>query len=112
LSDRGDIKPTGRELSVPGVDGFTIGADDRIYAACWGKGHIAIADIESMKIVGYIDVPARIPASCAFVGDDMSKLAVVTATYGIPEAEWESDGMVFLHSSDTRGRPPYLFGGK
>ena len=107
--ESGDIAPTGREVYVAGVDGFTIDERDRLFAACWGKGHIAVVDTEKMEIVSYIEVPARIPASCNFAGVLLDRLAVVSATWGIPEEQWVSDGMTFMTATDTKGRPPYLF---
>ena len=105
----GDMAFTGREVYVLGVDGFTIDEKDRLFVACWGQGHIAVVDTGSMEITSYIAVPARIPASCAFVGRDMNRLVVVSATYGIPDDEWENDGMTFIQPLATKGRLPYLF---
>lgn len=102
-----DISFTGREVYVLGVDGFTIDKDDRLFVACWDQGHVAVVDTKTMKITGYIKAPAKIPASCTFAGEDMNKLVVVTATYGIPEYDWKNDGMVFIHDTDTKGRLPY-----
>ena len=105
----GDIEYTGRELHVPGVDGFTIDEDDRLFVGCWGKGRVTVVDTNKMEILYHIDVPARIPTSCAFAGDEMDKLIVVSATYGIPESEWGNDGMTFIHEPGAKGRLPYLF---
>lgn len=104
----GSIEYTGRHIEVPGVDGFTIDKKDKIYAACWGKGHIAVIDTDGMEIESYITVPTPIPASCAFCGEDMDNLAVVTANKGI-----ESDplaGSTFIKKMETSGRAPYRFG--
>ena len=64
--EKGTITYTGREVYVMGVDGFTIDQNDFLYVACWGQGHIAVVDTSEMKIIEYIDIPAKIPAKwCA-----------------------------------------------
>ncbi len=106
----GEICFTGRGVKVPGVDGFTIDRNDNLYAACWGKGHIAVVDASDMQIKKYIDVPARIPASCGFVGENMEQLAIVTATLGVDIAVDTNAGFTFVCEAEARGRKPYLFG--
>ena len=101
---------TGRELFVDGVDGFTIDQRDFLYIGCWGKGHIAIVDTNTMQITGHIPVPARIPASCCFAGENMDRLAVVTANWKSDLLEDPNAGFTFIHDTDTQGRPPFLFG--
>ena len=105
----GDIRYTGREVYVLGVDGFTIDQNDNLFVACWGQGHIAVVDTAKMEITSYIKVPAAIPTSCAFVGQNMENLAITTATYGISEMEQDKDGMTFICAPGAKGRLPYLF---
>ncbi|MBR2038561.1 MAG: SMP-30/gluconolactonase/LRE family protein [Lachnospiraceae bacterium] len=107
--ESGDIDFTGRQVRVDGVDGFTIDREERILAACWGKGHIAVIDTKSMEIISHIETPAEIPASCGFVGKDMNSLAVVTASY---HADIEKDpyaGFTLIYKAGMFGRKPYLF---
>lgn len=108
--ESGELSFTGRQISVPGVDGFTIDQNDLLYAACWGKGHIAVVDTADMRIREYIDVPAKIPASCCFAGRDMDKLVVVTATLGADPQKDKNAGYTFICDAKTKGRKPYLFG--
>ena len=108
--EKGEIVYTGREVKVDGVDGFTIDQNDFLYVACWGKGYIAVVDTANMQIKRYIYVPAKIPASCCFAGDEMDKLVIATASYG---ADLEADtkaGNTFICDTKTKGRKPYLFG--
>lgn len=105
----GDILPTGREISVIGVDGFTINKKDEIIAACRGQGHIAVADAKTMKIKKYVDVPTKISASCAFVGNDMEYLAIVTASCNGDLELDKNAGFTFLHKVKAGGRKPFLF---
>ena len=106
----GDIEFTGRSVEVDGVDGFTVDSRNNILAACWGWGHIAIIDTNEFKIKSYIDVPAKIPASCGFAGGDMEFFAVVTASWSLDIAEDKNAGFTFIHNTNTKGRKPYLFG--
>ncbi len=106
----GTICFTGRQVEVPGVDGFTADKNDNILAACWGRGHIAVIDTKLMEITGHISIPAKIPASCGFAGNDMEFLAVVTATYGVDFKSDANAGYTFLQSYAVGGRKPYLFG--
>jgi len=106
----GNISSTGRQIRVDGVDGFTMDCEDRILAACWGRGHIAVINTKTMEIEDYVDTPSRIPASCGFVGKEMEYLAVVTASRG---ADLEKDinaGFTYLYQHIARGRKPYVFG--
>lgn len=105
----GEISFTGREIRVPGVDGFTIDRSDNLYVACWGKGHIAVVDTKKMQIKDYINVPAKAPASCAFAGKNMDVLIVVTASYNANLTEDENAGYIFKEESQKYGRKPYLF---
>lgn len=108
--EKGEISFTGRQVKVPGVDGFTIDQKDFLYVACWGQGHIAVVDTADMQIKSYIDVPARIPASCCFAGKDMDHLVVVTATLRADLEKDKNAGYTFICEPKTTGRKPYLFG--
>ena len=109
-SKTGDISFTGRQISVPGVDGFTIDTNNNLYVACWGKGYIAVVDIVSMSILSYIEIPAGIPASCGFAGEKLDVLAVTTASYKTDIKTDENAGYTILVDVDAKGRSPYLFG--
>ena len=108
----GELEATRREVIVKGVDGFTVGEDDRLYVACWGQGHVAVVDTRTMRVTEQLAVPAKKPASCAFCGKDLQTLAVVTASYNCNLQEDPNAGCVFLHPTSTRGRAPYLFASK
>lgn len=108
--EKGEIRPTGRQVSIPGVDGFTIDQKDFLYIACWGKGHIAVVDTADMQVKEYITVPTNIPASCAFAGENMQELVVVTATLGADLERDAQAGYTFICDSVAKGREPYLFG--
>ena len=104
------LRFTGRQINVPGVDGFTIDQNDRLYVACWGRGHIAVVDTKSMTIERYIEIPAKIPTSCGFAGENMDKLVITTATLGADLEKDKNAGCTFITDLNTKGRKPYLFG--
>ncbi len=105
-----ELKYTERFVEVAGVDGYTIDKNNLLYVGCWGQGHIAVIDTSSMKITDYITTPAKIPTSCAFVGEDMKHLAVVTANYDCDLKRDKYAGYTFIHKHDIGGRTPFLFG--
>ena len=95
---------------MPGVDGFTVGMDDRLYVACWGKRHIVVVDSRTMTVVEEIPTPVRIPVSCNFMGEAMDRLVIVTASYREDLEKEPLAGMTFITEVPTTGRLPYLFG--
>lgn len=107
----GDIAFTGRQIEVRGVDGFTIGSDGCLYVGCWGQGHIAVVDTKDMKLVRTIKMPAQIPASCGFFGENMNRLAITTASMGADLSEDPNAGFLVVEETDVCGRAPYVFGG-
>ncbi len=106
----GEISFTGRQVSVPGVDGFTVDNNDRLYVGCWGRGHIAVVDTLSMSVLEHIPVPAKIPTSCGFAGNDLDILAITTASFNSDLSHVKNAGYLILTKTQTKGRTPYLFG--
>ena len=106
----GDIEFTGRQVCIPGVDGFTIGLDNRLYIGCWGKGYIAVVDTETMQLEKEIKIPAKIPTSCCFMGKNPDILAITTASRTADIESDENAGFTMLTKVGTKGRLPYLFG--
>lgn len=106
----GNIEYSGRCVEVPNADGMTIDNQDILYAACWGKGHIAVIDSHTMEVTDHIPVPAKAPSSCGFAGEDMNYLAVTSATFNVDIETDENAGFTFMKKMDICGRKPYLFG--
>ena len=106
----GSCEYTGRKIKVDGIDGFTIDIQDNIYAACWGRGHIAVVDTKDMIIKKYIKVPAKVTTSCAFAGENMNNLVVTTATLDTDIIGDSLAGYTFICENDIVGRKPFLFG--
>ena len=105
----GEISYTKRQVLVPGVDGFCISEDGFIFAACWGRGHIAKIDTRTMETVGHIKVPVPIPTSCAFFGENMEHLAVTTSNYNDEARTNPKSGYTFSIDVGCRGKKPYIF---
>ena len=108
--ESGDIVYTGREVSVPGVDGFTIGSDGCLYVGCWGRGHVAVVDTKELSVVSHIEIPAVIPTSCGFMGEKMDMLAITTADYGSDLEKDPNAGFTMIKRMNTPGRVPFRFG--
>lgn len=105
----GSLSWTGRSIGVRGVDGFCIGMDGCLYAACWGQGHVAVVDTVTLTVTDQIPIPTPIPSSCCFCGKNADQLAVTTAsTRRLPTDSLA--GATLLYSTNTRGRLPFLFG--
>ncbi len=104
----GKISYTGRQVRVSGVDGLCVAENGDIYAACWGRGCIAVIDTARFTVKRTIAVPADIPASCAFVGKNAEYLAITTATFDT-NGQNKNDGLVFLCDVGVKGKLPYKF---
>lgn len=107
--ETGELEYTGRSVYVPGVDGFTVDQSDRLLAACWGHSQIAIINTKTMEVEDTAPTPAQNPASCAFSGEDMRTLILVTASY---HSDLKADplaGQTFAARRKVGGRLPYLF---
>lgn len=105
----GTITFTGRQVRVDGVDGFTIGEDNRLYIGCWGQAHIVVVDTKTMDIVDYIPTPCNIPTSCGFCGENMDILAITTSSYTADIEKDKNAGFIILLHTKTKGRKPFLF---
>jgi len=105
----GEIEYTGREIALKSVDGITIDMEGNLLAAAWGYGHLSVIDTKTLTIKNYIEVPAKIPASCGFAGKDMEKLIIVTADYNGISKEDKNAGYTFSHNHFSVGRKPYIF---
>ena len=106
----GDIKFTGREAHVPGVDGFTVGSDNCLYIGCWGRGHIAVVDTETMQVRKEIPIPVKIPSSCCFCDKNMDILAITTVADFSDIKTDPNAGYTLLLKTEAHGRIPYIFG--
>lgn len=104
----GSIAFTGREVELLGVDGFSVDSQGRIWAACWGQGHIACIDPQTMTVIRSLTTPCRIPTSCCFGGADLQELFITSAFYDDPQDA--ENGWVYRFPMPVPGKTGYLFG--
>lgn len=93
-----------------------VGPDGRFYIGTQSSKYFGSGDEYDGKLYSIdkegnvrrlLDVPTPAPASCCFAGDDMDKLIIVTASYGLnPEAD-KYAGCTFITHSKVKGRKPY-----
>lgn len=107
--EKGEIAFTNRLIELSGVDGFTIDKKNRMFAACWGKGYVAVVSLKNMRIEKYIELSCKIPSSCSFCGEKLDFLAVTTASFTADPND-KNAGFTAIFKTDTEGRKPYLFG--
>lgn len=102
--------PTGREIKISGVDGFTADIENRLYVTRWGGGEVAVFNTKKWEIEELIPLPVGAPSSCCFVGEDLNVLAVTSASFERDIKEDENAGYTVLIKRDIGGKAPYLFG--
>ncbi|MGF7151529.1 sugar lactone lactonase YvrE [Sphingomonas zeicaulis] len=92
-------------------DGMAIDAEGRLYCAMWDGAGIAILSPDG-KLLGWIDIPAKRPTSCAFGGADRRTLFVTTATTKTPPDFSRSPpaGAILAYACATPGLTVPLYG--
>lgn len=104
----GKISFTGREIKLPGIDGFCVAENGDIYAAIWSEGAITVIDALKLQIKNKIFIPANISASCNFVGKNFEHLAITSATFDCDKND-KNAGLIFLCDVGIKGKSPYYF---
>ena len=90
-----------------GLDGAVVDAEGRIWNARWGAGCIDVYSPEGDRL-RTISVPATRPTCPIFVGSQLDRILLTSATEGMSEAERTADpqgGMTFLLDLPVRGQP-------
>lgn len=85
-------------LGLP--DGLAVDSDGCVWLAVWGAGCV-LKVAPGGQVLGRIEVPARNPTSCAFVGPDLAVLAVTTAADDVDPAG--AGGDVHLRRTGAAG---------
>lgn len=84
-------------------DGLAVDEDGFIWSARWGGGQVACYDPEGRCVNG-ISVPALQPSSCCFGGENLDRLYITSARFGIAEDTLgEYDGALFCCDPGVRG---------
>lgn len=91
-------------------DGMAVDAAGRLWCAMWDGGGIAILSAEGAPL-GWLDVPARRPTSCAFGGPDLRTLFVTTASVGtdLDDPVRGEAGAILQYDVEVPGTPVNLF---
>lgn len=105
-----NITFTGRQIEIPGVDGFTADNRDTLCITRWGYGEAVLFDTTSWQITERIPLPCRAPSSCGFCGSDMNILAITTASFETDVSLDKNAGYTVLLKRNISGRFPYRFG--
>jgi sugar lactone lactonase YvrE len=90
---------------TPGVpDGMTVDAGGDLWIAFWGGGRLLRLD-SGAQVVQEVKVPVQQPSSAAFVGRDLDRLCITSATEDLHNPT-DQDGAVLLATDlGARGRP-------
>ena len=94
----------------PGVpDGLAVDEEGGIWSARWGGGMIARYNREG-RCTMEVKVPAIQPTSCCFAGENLEKLYITSARYGLDDVVvTEYDGAVFVCEPGVLGADVPLF---
>jgi sugar lactone lactonase YvrE len=94
-------------------DGVTVDAEGHIWNCKWSGGRVVRYD-PGGEVDRVILLPVPRPTRCAFVGEDLSLLAVTSARIGLDPTELAAaplSGQVLLVDPGVRGRPTPVFAG-
>ena len=100
---------TGRQIEIPGVDGFTIDRENCLLVTS-GLGKIFRINTADFTCVDEYEVNAKYTASCGFCGENTDILAVVTSRYKLCVEKNPGAGLTYVRKMEVPGRKPYLFG--
>ncbi|MFI5933826.1 SMP-30/gluconolactonase/LRE family protein [Actinoplanes sp. NPDC051494] len=94
-------------------DGLCADAEGHLWIAIWGAGQVRRYTPDA-RLAGVVEVPAPHTTSVAFVGDDLDRLLITTATAGL-DAEvltaYPSSGRLFLADVGVSGLPVTAWAG-
>jgi sugar lactone lactonase YvrE len=93
-------------------DGMTIDSDGNLWICFW-KGWAIRKISPDGELLLEIPMPVSNPTSCTFGGDDMSKLFISTASYGLTDSQLAQEpfaGSIFTLSTTSTGIRANLFG--
>lgn len=100
---------TGRQIDIPGIDGFTVDVENCLMVST-NLGKVLRINIADFTCIDEYDVPTSHIASCGFCGASMDFLAVVTSRYKLDIKQHPGAGLTYIQKMKVSGRLPYLFG--
>ncbi|MGX6607660.1 SMP-30/gluconolactonase/LRE family protein [Micromonosporaceae bacterium Da 78-11] len=88
-------------------DGCCFDAEGHLWIAVWGTGEVRRYTPDA-QLAGVVEVPAPHPTSVAFVGDDLDRLLITTATAELTAEQrtaYPDSGRLFLADVGVPGLP-------
>lgn len=83
-------------------DGLAVDRDGFVWLALWGGSRIQRFAPDG-SLAGYVEVPCTNVTSCAFVGDDLSRLVITTSQ--LDHEGDEAAGKTYIFDTKTAGLP-------
>lgn len=115
-SESGEIGFDRTAIEIPeemgSPDGMAIDSEGMLWIAHYGGFGVCRWNPETGKLMEKIEVPVPNVTSCAFVGENLDKLLVTTASENLSEEElrkYPESGNVFLAEMKVKGRPVYIY---
>nr|WP_068892147.1 SMP-30/gluconolactonase/LRE family protein [Pedobacter panaciterrae] len=96
------------EKGVP--DGIALDAEGKLWIALWGGYGVGRFDLDSGKMLSFIQVPAPHVSSCAFIGEGLDRMIITTAKKDMSESdlkEFPESGHVFIVDPGVTGVPVF-----
>jgi L-arabinonolactonase len=109
ISNRRAFVQLSEDYGIP--DGLTVDREGCVWCAIYGGARVTRFDPQGV-ILTEINLPVSQPTSCAFGGEDYSKLYVTSAREGLSEEALQSEpraGDLFVVKTDTQGLPEPKF---
>jgi sugar lactone lactonase YvrE len=108
-ADSGSVGPRREWLRVTDglPDGMCADAEGHLWVAIWGAGQVRRYTPEG-RLAGIVDLPAPHTTSVAFVGEELDRLLITTATAELSAdqlAAYPDSGRLFLARVAVGGRP-------
>ena len=94
-------------------DGLAVDAEGCIWSAQWA-GSCIVRFAPDGRELRRVEMPVKLPTSCAFGGSDLTELYVTSASVGLSQQEIEENffsGDLFCVQTGVRGLPTHRFGG-
>jgi sugar lactone lactonase YvrE len=100
LSNRRVFASIDESLGWP--DGLALDRDGYVWLALWGGSRVQRFAPDG-SLAGYVEVPCANVTSCAFVGEDLSRLVITTAN--LEHETDEAAGKTYIFDTSTSGLP-------
>lgn len=91
------------DFGVGRPDGLTVDSEGCVWSAKY-EGGVIVRYAPDGRVIGWYEIPTGRPTSCAFVGADLTTLAVTTAR-AVNQIADPFGGSIFLLDVGVRGRP-------